>query len=114
MLESNKKNFVLFFIIMCVFLIGVFKLFVLRFEGGDIYPAYSSLRSDPLGTKVLYESLENLKSRLISRNYRSLYRGGSRKDITLFYLVLVNPFPEEVSSYKIFFIEHFHKYNFLK
>ena len=35
-------------------------LFQLRFEQGDIYPAYSSLRADPLGTKVFYESLETL------------------------------------------------------
>ena len=33
------------------------RLFQLRFEVGDVYPAYSTLRSDPLGTMAFYESL---------------------------------------------------------
>jgi len=39
------------------FAYGIVDLFKLRFEGGDVYPAYSSLRADPLGTMALYESL---------------------------------------------------------
>jgi len=39
------------------FAYGIVDLFELRFEGGDVYPAYSSLRADPLGTMALYESL---------------------------------------------------------
>jgi hypothetical protein len=42
------------------FAFGLFELFTLRFESGDIYPPYSSLRADPLGTMALYESLEKL------------------------------------------------------
>jgi hypothetical protein len=48
---------------------GVIKLFFLRFEAGDVYPAYSSLRSDPLGSRALYSSLENLNDAVVSRNY---------------------------------------------
>jgi len=51
---------------------GVIHLFMLRFQTGDIYPAYSSLRSDPLGTRALYESLENFKHIAVQRNYRML------------------------------------------
>jgi len=51
---------------------GVIHLFILRFQTGDIYPAYSSLRSDPLGTRALYESLKNLKSLAVQRNYQML------------------------------------------
>lgn len=36
------------------------QLFSLRFAAGDVYPAYSSLRADPLGTRALYESLAQL------------------------------------------------------
>ncbi|MBI3870303.1 MAG: DUF4350 domain-containing protein [Verrucomicrobia bacterium] len=32
----------------------------LRLTSGDVYPPYSSLRSDPLGAKAVYETLENL------------------------------------------------------
>ena len=34
---------------------GLLHLFALRFAQGDVYPPYSSLRSDPLGKKALYE-----------------------------------------------------------
>jgi hypothetical protein len=36
------------------------ELFELRFERGDVYPAYSSLRADPLGAMAFYESLEKI------------------------------------------------------
>ena len=52
------------------FLFGVVHLFLLRFEAGDSYPAYSSLRADPLGTKALYESLGGLEGMTVLRNYQ--------------------------------------------
>ncbi len=39
---------------------NVFDLLRLRFEGGDSYPAYSSFRSDPIGTRALLDSVERL------------------------------------------------------
>jgi hypothetical protein len=42
------------------FVVGLFLLFKLRFEAGDVYPPYSSLRSDPLGTMALFESLARM------------------------------------------------------
>lgn len=56
------------------FLAGVLHLFEMRFERGDIYPSYSSLRSDPLGTKVLYESLNNMPGISATRNYKPLHK----------------------------------------
>lgn len=56
--------------IVAVFLSGVVHLFLLRFEAGDSYPAYSSLRADPLGSRALYESLGSLEEMTVSRNYR--------------------------------------------
>ena len=52
---------------------GVFKLFLLRFEAGDVYPAYSSLRSDPLGSRAFYSSLENINDAVVSRNYHPMH-----------------------------------------
>lgn len=43
--------------ILVFFLGGLWHLFALRFTRGDIYPPYSSLRADPLGSRALYESL---------------------------------------------------------
>lgn len=39
-------------------LAGLVQLFRERFASGDVYPEYSSLRGDPLGTRVLFESFE--------------------------------------------------------
>ena len=47
-------------------------LLKLRFDAGDALPAGSSLRSDPLGTEVLFESLNNSGVALAERNYFSL------------------------------------------
>ncbi len=59
---------------------------MLRFQTGDIYPPYSSLRADPLGTMALYESLKNTGSVNVRRHYESVARLRSGHDLTLFYL----------------------------
>ncbi|WP_372846955.1 DUF4350 domain-containing protein [Pontiella sp.] len=38
--------------------LGFHQLFALRFDAGDVYPAYSSFRADPLGAKILFEAFE--------------------------------------------------------
>ncbi len=69
-MKKNKTiTGVVMALLLLVFVVGVVHLFVLRFEAGDVYPAYSSLRSDPLGTRALYEGLENIDSLSVGRNY---------------------------------------------
>ena len=51
---------------------GLIRLYDLRLTAGDIYPVYSSFRSDPLGSKVLFESLKQLPGYTVDRNFRSL------------------------------------------
>lgn len=53
-----------------VFALGCVELFRLRFEAGDVYPPYSSLRADPLGTMAFYESLERLPGLRVERDFR--------------------------------------------
>jgi hypothetical protein len=65
--------------------LGVIHLFVLSFKTGDIYPAYSSLRSDPLGTRALYESLKNFDIVSVNRNYHSLRSLKFEPETTFFY-----------------------------
>lgn len=60
---------VLLAVLFCAFATGVAWIFSLLFATGDIYPPYSSLRADPLGTRVLYESLDALPGRTTHRNY---------------------------------------------
>ena len=72
MYQNNKIILILSLIILVIFLIGIVQIFILRFESGDVYPPYSSLRSDPLGTMALYEGLENLSEITVERNYKSI------------------------------------------
>ncbi len=51
---------------------AIVALFALRFAQGDVYPEYSSLRADPLGTKVLHDSLSRMPGFVVSRSYRPL------------------------------------------
>jgi len=51
-----------------VWLVGV------RFSTGSVYPPYSTLRADPLGTKALYESLDALPGIEVERNLKAWHR----------------------------------------
>src|SRR5687767_7881676 len=68
-----KRHFA--FILICVLagalVVEIIRLFQLRFEAGDVYPAYSSLRSDPLGTMALFESLEAVSGLEVQRDLRA-------------------------------------------
>ena len=52
-----------------LFAFGLVELFALRFASGDVYPAYSSLRADPLGTMAFYESLEKIPGLSVRRDF---------------------------------------------
>ena len=84
MLKKEKVMLVFVLLLLAAFLFGVVRLFQLRFEGGDVYPAYSSLRADPLGTKALYESLEALPGLSVQRHIRELHKLPEGRDTTLF------------------------------
>src|SRR5215831_17008404 len=60
---------VLLFGLAAAFIFGLFELFQLRFEAGDVYPEYSSLRADPLGTMALYESLQRIPELSVRRDF---------------------------------------------
>jgi hypothetical protein len=68
-----NKRLGLLVLLLCVglFLGGLTELFLLRFEAGDVYSPYSSLRADPLGTRALYESLEKMPGLSVQRDFNS-------------------------------------------
>ncbi len=71
--------------VLAVFVIGVIRLFQLHFAVGDVYPAYSSLRSDPIGSKAFHDALAEIHGVSTSRNYHTDWdRGGS--GATVFFL----------------------------
>lgn len=83
-----KKNFPRLAIGMgaTLFAAGVIYLFQLRFEAGDVYPPYSSLRADPLGTMAWFESLQKLPSLTVRRDVSSNSKLPEDKDTTYLHL----------------------------
>src|SRR5882762_1742928 len=80
----KKFSSILLLLILAGFGYGLNRLFSLRFQSGDIYPAYSSFRTDPLGTKALYESFDRVVA--VERNFKPLLRMESGRDTALFVL----------------------------
>ena len=67
------------------FFYGVARLFVLRYERGDVYPPYSTLRADPLGVKGIYDALDRLPGVDATRNFRALPKLRPAAPVTLVY-----------------------------
>jgi hypothetical protein len=65
---------------------GMVRLLSLRLSQGDVYPPYSSLRTDPLGAKVFFEGLDGLPGVDLTRNYRPPQRLGAARGAALFML----------------------------
>jgi hypothetical protein len=55
-----------------LFLIGLIALFNSDFAGGEVYPEYSTLRADPGGAKLLFDSLARLPGVTAVRNFMPL------------------------------------------
>lgn len=63
----------------------VVQLFRLRFERGDVYPAASTLRADPLGAKALHDALKGIPGYEVRRNFRPLTTQRPGAPLTLVY-----------------------------
>lgn len=75
-----------FVLIVGAFLLFMGRLFVWRFSVGDMYPPYSSLRTDPLGAKAFYDSLARLPALQVDRHLRSAKRLPAGESKSLFRL----------------------------
>ena len=84
--KANTIRAVIFVMIILGFMFGVIQLFLLRFEAGDVYPAYSTLRSDPLGSRAFYRGLENLQNISVQRNYRQVDNKEFKESTTFFHI----------------------------
>lgn len=51
---------------------GVTRLFDVSTRGGEVFPAYSTLRSDPMGAKVLHDSLAGLPEYRVVRSFKPM------------------------------------------
>jgi hypothetical protein len=55
--------------LIAAFVAGVLHLFGVQFAAGEVYPAFSSLRTDPLGARLLFDALARLPGTSVSRNF---------------------------------------------
>jgi len=69
-----------------ILVFGLVHLFELRMSQGDVYPAYSTLRTDPLGASVLYESLEQLPGISAQRYFEKTFKETDGRGRALFIL----------------------------
>lgn len=79
------KRLLLAALLFGAFFYGLTQLFLLRFQSGEVYPIYCSLRADPLGTKAFADSLRELPHLSLRRNYTSITKVHADTPITLFY-----------------------------
>ena len=86
MYVRNKLLITAFILAGAISLLGLFRLFALRFEKGDMFPPYSSLRSDPLGCKALFLALEQIPGLKVARNYRDPEKLKTIGGRTIYYL----------------------------
>jgi hypothetical protein len=82
----SKRNFgtVALCVLVAVFAIGLFQIFRIRLVAGDLYPEWSSLRSDPDGTRVLFDSLAATGRVVTVRKYKTLAQSPERSATILF------------------------------
>lgn len=83
------------------------QLFLLRFETGDVYPPMSSLRSDPLGTMVLFESLQRLPGIEVRRDMHAGNRLPPGENTTYFHLGALIGQWREMPRDSVFAVERF-------
>jgi len=77
-----------FLLVLCVGLLGgtLYGLLQWRFAMGDVYPPYSSLRADPLGTMALNESLQRSPGLTVTRDHRMTAQLPAGADTTYLHL----------------------------
>ncbi|MCD4819215.1 MAG: hypothetical protein K8S23_11045 [Candidatus Cloacimonetes bacterium] len=68
----QKNNFLQIFLLVIIivgFFWGIYQLFSYRFQKGDVFPEYSTLRSDEQGCKAYYETLKLLEKVEVEKNF---------------------------------------------
>lgn len=86
MTRPFKSLAVLGFLVLVCFGWGLWELFAIRFSAGDVFPPYSSLRADPLGTRALHDSLASLRGLRVDRLHRPLAKLEETGNTTVFWL----------------------------
>jgi len=79
---------IVFFVVALLFAYGIGELLIMRFEKGDVYPPYSSFRSDPRGTRAFLEGLGLVRGVTALRSTVPLAGASAIEGSTLFLIGL--------------------------
>ena len=86
---------------------GLATLFELRFASGDLYPPYSTLRADPLGSKALFDGVSELRGMEARRFFGLPEHIGEGRDTTLFVIGASVAAPDFVDPAEVKELEDF-------
>ncbi|PAW80132.1 MAG: hypothetical protein B9S32_02020 [Verrucomicrobia bacterium Tous-C9LFEB] len=88
-MKANRLfRFVALPLLFALLTVGLVRLFFLRFGPGDIYPPYSTLRADPMGSKALYAALQASGAVQLERNLNAIPKIKDPAHTTLFVIGL--------------------------
>lgn len=83
---SRRAPWILLLVLALALAAGLTQILLLRFGRGDIYPPYSAFRTDPLGARVLHDSLTLQPGLEVSRWHAPLKDFTAHPAPTLFFL----------------------------
>jgi hypothetical protein len=69
---SRHTPFLALLGLLALLVAGLAALFQRRVAQGDVFPVYSSLRSDPLGVRALHDALAEMPGLKVERQYRTI------------------------------------------
>lgn len=69
---TSKRVVILTILLVSALIWGMLRLLEAQYTAGNFYPEYSSLRTAPKGTKLLFDSLSRLPELRVNRNYLPL------------------------------------------
>lgn len=82
---TTRTSLIVLGCLIAAVLTGVAALYRLRLSSGDSFPAYSSFRSDPLGTRAFYEGLAAIPGLRVTRGLEPLGTRPPQEGVTVFF-----------------------------
>ncbi|MBI5091028.1 MAG: hypothetical protein HZB26_01125 [Candidatus Hydrogenedentes bacterium] len=91
MLRSRIAVLGAFGVVAAAFAYGMIRLLIAAYGLGDVYPEYSTYRSDPMGAKALYESLRAVPALSVERNIVPVEKLKNATEASALFVLSGNP-----------------------
>ncbi|HEY7160586.1 MAG TPA: DUF4350 domain-containing protein, partial [Acidobacteriota bacterium] len=83
--RKDTLNIIVAVLILVLSGYALLHLLIMRYSSGDVYPEYSSMRTDPFGTKAFYESLRDCCDLRVSRNFEEFSKIKNNTNVTVIF-----------------------------